>query len=116
MRVPESIAIDGNVTDAEFDCIYEVKNETGLEVKWFFNGDYHQIYQWVPGFGKKGSPMGMLKNHTDLLYVVTNDSDTEYRGFKITNISQELSGNYTCKISSDTDEASATKQMIIYCK
>ncbi|CAG9856121.1 unnamed protein product [Phyllotreta striolata] len=113
VRVPDSIPLDGNATTLDFDCAYEAIDEADLEVKWFYNGLTHQVYQWIPGYANRGA-LGLLKDRIDMDYAVTNDSATEFRGFRVTNVTRDLSGNYTCKISSDRGEAVATKQLIVY--
>lgn len=114
LTVPQSIPLNGTIDVIDLDCKFETINESGIEVKWFFNGDYDQIYQWVPGYNDSRTALGILKDRLDPKYKVTNNTETEYRGFRITDIVRELTGNYTCKISGDTDEVSLTKQMVIY--
>ncbi|XP_056631105.1 uncharacterized protein LOC130441438 isoform X1 [Diorhabda sublineata] len=114
LSVPKSIPLNGTIEIIDLDCKFQTVNESGIEVKWFFNGEYEQIYQWVPGYNDSRTAMGILKDRLDPKFKVTNNSDTEYRGFRITDIVRELTGNYTCKISGETDEASKTKQMVIY--
>ncbi|CAH1285798.1 unnamed protein product [Diabrotica balteata] len=114
MTVPQSISLNSSVDHADFDCNYEAVNESDIEVKWFFNGNVEQVYQWLPGYNTTGYGMNSLRDKLDIEYKVTNDSDTEYRGFRIKHIGRELTGNYTCKVSSETNEAYDTRQMVIY--
>lgn len=116
LDVPDSIEL-GKKEEIVLDCNFEMdKEEENLEIKWFFNGDLEQVYQWIPESGKPGFAMGLLKDRLDLSFKVTNDNSTMYRALKITNITQDLSGNYTCKVSTFTNEDTQTKQLIIYCE
>ncbi|XP_074027955.1 uncharacterized protein isoform X2 [Leptinotarsa decemlineata] len=112
VNLPESVEL-GSTNEIIMDCDFEANNETDLEVKWFYNGEIEQIYQWIPG-NHQGFGMNRLKNRLDLKYSVSNDTNTKYRALRITNITQDLSGNYTCKVSSFDSEDSRTKQLIIY--
>lgn len=116
LDVPDSIEL-GTTDEIILDCNYEADNdEESLEIKWFFNGDVEQVYQWIPESKKHGFGMGVLKDKLDLSYNVSNDPNTMYRALKIQNISHDLSGNYTCKVSSFNNEDTETKQLVIYCK
>ncbi|KAG5893657.1 hypothetical protein JTB14_028811 [Gonioctena quinquepunctata] len=112
LNVPNSIEF-GSTDEIIMDCDFEAVNETDLVLTWFFNGDIEQIYQWIPGTAQ-GYAMGRLKHRLDLTYSVSNDSNTRYRALRITNITQDLTGNYTCKVSSFNREDSKTEQLIIY--
>lgn len=116
LDVPGSIEL-GTKDEIVLDCDFEFdSDEESLEIKWFYNGDIEQVYQWIPDSKKHGFGMGLLKDRLDLSYIASNDSNTMYRALKIRNITQDLSGNYTCKISSYNNEVTETKQLIIYCK
>lgn len=115
LELPESIEL-GTVDEVVLDCIYDADNEESLEVKWFFNGDVEQVYQWIPESKKHGYGMGRLRDTLDLAYNASLDPNTMYRALKIRNITLDLSGNYTCKVSSFNTEDTKTKQLIIYCK
>lgn len=116
LDVPGSIEL-GSTDEIILDCNFETDtDEESLEIKWFFNGDVQQIYQWIPESKKHGFGMGPLKDRLDLNYNITDDAKTMYRALKIRNITQDLSGNYTCKVSSFNNEDTETKQLIIYCK
>lgn len=113
LKVPESIK-SGSTDEIVLDCNYEVSaDEHSVVVKWFYNGQVDQIYQWIPGYQKHGYPMGKLKDRIDINYHPDNETET-YRAIKIKNITPDLSGNYTCKVSSDLNEDYKTKQLIIY--
>ncbi|KAK9878011.1 hypothetical protein WA026_020223 [Henosepilachna vigintioctopunctata] len=113
LKIPASVE-NGTVTEIILDCDFIAEKETGIVVKWFYNGDKDQIYQWIPGQNKSGSPMGSLKNFIDEKYKASNNESTMYRALKLVNVSQELTGKYTCKVTGDSDESVQTRQMTIF--
>jgi hypothetical protein len=112
LDVPSSIR-HGDQTEVVLDCDFDSGGDTVTEIKWFLDGD-HQIYQWLPGYNKAGQALGKLKKNIDTSYQVTEDEKTMYRALHITDLSPELSGNYTCKVSGPMSEDVKTKRMIIY--
>lgn len=112
LDVPSSLEL-GTKDDLILDCIYEVQQEKGLEIKWFY--DKQQIYQWIPGISKPRG-LGKFSKRIDLEYKVTDDEDNMYRALRIKNLTLDLSGNYTCKVSSYFNEETETKKLIIYGK
>lgn len=99
------------------DCDYvATPDETNIVLKWFYNGEIQQIYQWIPESGSHGYASGKLKDNIDLGYKASNDKNFMYRALRIKDITPDMSGNYTCKVSSDENEVKETKQLIIYSK
>lgn len=99
-----------------FDCDYEVSNESGLEIKWFYMGEddtLQQIYQWIPDMDSRKS-IGYLAGRIDLQYKVGDDKYGMFRALRIRNVTHDLTGNYTCKVSSYNNESSITKRLTIY--
>ncbi|KAK9712226.1 hypothetical protein QE152_g24992 [Popillia japonica] len=104
----------GTANDVTLDCKYQIENKNdrnGLVVKWFFQQN-NLIYQWFPGKVPEVTPL--WKQNVDLNHKISNDPLTKYRALKIINISTDMSGEYTCKVSSYEDEASLTKMMVVY--
>lgn len=97
------------------DCDYDLENTSshGLVVKWFFNGN-EVTYQWIYGM----SPLAgeTASKYADLKYKASDDPYTEYRAIKLDKPGIELTGEYTCVISTFTDERIANATMIVYCK
>lgn len=113
LKVPDALE-SGTEQNVILDCDFEVTdNEPGLSVKWFYEGEVKQVYQWIPGLSKPQA-LGILKDNVDLEYKASSKNTTMYRALKIKNISPTLTGSYTCKVSSDNNEDVATKKMIIY--
>ncbi|XP_018564719.1 uncharacterized protein LOC108906059 isoform X2 [Anoplophora glabripennis] len=113
VRGPNSVEY-GSTEDVILDCDFEATDERDLEIKWFYNGNDQVIYQWIPDSNKPGYAMGQLKDHIDVQYVATNDSNTRYRALRIFDVNMNLTGNYTCKVSSYLSEDTKTKQLIVY--
>lgn len=98
------------------DCDYVVSNESGLEIKWFYVGEndtLQQIYQWIPDMDSRKS-IGYFADRIDLKYKVGDDKYGMFRALRIRNVTHDLTGNYTCKVSSYDNESSVTKRLTIY--
>ncbi|KAG6461988.1 hypothetical protein O3G_MSEX012983 [Manduca sexta] len=96
MRVPEAIQY-GTRDKVTLDCEYNTRNVTGLVVKWFYNDRSQQVYQWIPP--QKPQALGLLKDKLDLNFKVSNDPYTQQRALRIVQPVPELTGNYTCVVS-----------------
>lgn len=113
LRVPQTLE-SGSTQDVILDCDFEIKDDqTGLEVKWFYEGEIKQVYQWLPNISKPQA-LGILKDRLDLDYKVSSDKNKMYRAMKIKGVTPDLTGTYTCKVSTFENEDKATKKMIIY--
>lgn len=113
LRVPHTLE-SGSTQDVILDCDFEVQDDqNGLEVKWFYEGEVKQVYQWLPNISKPQA-LGILKDRLDLSYKVSSDKNKMYRALKIIDVTPDLTGTYTCKVSTFENEDKATKKMIIY--
>ncbi|KAG7196396.1 hypothetical protein KM043_015923 [Ampulex compressa] len=94
-------------TDKEHKCT----PSKGLVVKWYFNND-ELAYQWIMGMeprvGEHFSP------YVELGYKASLDPKTEYRAMKINGPKIDLTGDYTCVISTYADEQTANASMVVY--
>ncbi|XP_018313614.1 uncharacterized protein [Mycetomoellerius zeteki] len=95
------------------DCDYDLENtsSTGLVVKWFFNTN-QVVYQWI--YGRYPLADEPAAKYVDLTYKASNDPYTEYRAIKLNKPGVDLTGVYTCVISTYTDERTANASMIVY--
>ncbi|CAG9860474.1 unnamed protein product [Phyllotreta striolata] len=101
------------VEELILDCVYvmeEHERSDLLTVKWFFNHETNPIYQWIANYEPREN--GILKNRLDLQYSPI-DSPRCYRALKIKKVNVELTGNYTCVVSTLDGEDAKTKQMVI---
>ncbi|CAG5016828.1 unnamed protein product, partial [Parnassius apollo] len=95
------------------DCDYTYGNNTsGLVVKWFFRNKARPVYQWI--VSQKPQDMGILRGRVDLAYRASSDPLKMYRALRIVKPNTDVSGDYTCVVSTFMEEDSRTKQMIIF--
>lgn len=112
LSVPE---ITKQGRSAILDCDYSLdETDKGLVVKWFFNQEPNPVYQWIPGSKKAPQALGILKDKLRLDYQVSDNENTKHRALYITNPSAELSGEYTCVVSSFHNEDKQTKKMVVF--
>ncbi|KPJ01027.1 hypothetical protein RR46_05292 [Papilio xuthus] len=92
IRVPEVIEY-GTRDAVTLDCDYVTKNVTGLVVKWFYND--------------RSQPL-------DLTYKVSQNPYMKHRALRILQPGTELTGNYTCVVSTFLAEDEKTRPMTIF--
>jgi len=109
-----SVVVNGTTPLLVLDCEYELseRDKYGLVVKWYFNRNPFPTYQWTPN--SLPQDLGILKGRIDLNYQVSNDPFMKHRALAIRNPTVDLSGEYTCWISSFQSEAMARKNVTIY--
>lgn len=112
IKGPSSIE-SGSAQEVILDCDYVIENEKGVVVKWFYNGQVDQIYQWMIG-SDRSYRMGTLKEFIDPKFRISDDPSTMYRAIRLINVTHELSGSYTCKIGGYGDEKFRTKNLTIF--
>ncbi|OWR49012.1 hypothetical protein KGM_200755 [Danaus plexippus plexippus] len=111
IRVPEVLQY-GSKDAITLDCDYITNNVTGLVVKWFYMDRSQPIYQWIPP--QKPQALGILKNKLDLSYKISNNPYTRHRALRILSPGTELTGNYTCVVSTFLSEDERTRPMTIF--
>nr|XP_042911200.1 uncharacterized protein LOC107440475 [Parasteatoda tepidariorum] len=95
------------------DYIYN-ENDLRLVVKWFFQDNSEPVYQWIPALNLKHTS-GFLRNHLDLNFAVnTIDPYCKYRALRIVEPSIELSGKYTCVVTSLAGQDSKEQIMTVF--
>ncbi|CAH2076557.1 unnamed protein product, partial [Iphiclides podalirius] len=97
------------------DCQYNVdvmSPRVGLVMKWFFNGSSGLVYQWIPPM--RPQVIGLLKGKVDMNFKISDDPLQAYRAIKIRNPTTDLSGNYTCVVSTFLEEDRQTRTMLVY--
>ena len=115
LAVPSTV-LNGSVQSIVLDCVYVLENNTasGLVVKWYHNRSPAPIYQWIPGYPPQA--FGLLRGHVNLGHVISNDRQMRHRAIQLLRPRPELSGEFTCKVSTWSGLDTATKRMTIYCK
>ncbi|KAJ8725250.1 hypothetical protein PYW07_016208 [Mythimna separata] len=111
MRVPEVVQY-GVKDSVTLDCEFEADNVTGLVVKWFYTDRLQLVYQWIPPH--KPQALGILRNRVDLSHKVSDNPYTQHRAVHITSVVPELTGNYTCVVSTFMAEDEKTSPMTIF--
>ncbi|XP_032664048.1 uncharacterized protein LOC116840836 isoform X2 [Odontomachus brunneus] len=91
-------------------CVYEIDDkENGLVIKWFHEA--YQIYQWIPPMPPQD--IGVIKGLAE--YPVENLRDPNSRSvIRLKTVTIDMTGEYTCAISTFQDEASNSTKMIVY--
>eukprot|EP00095_Tigriopus_kingsejongensis_P006890 snap_masked-scaffold125_size330479-processed-gene-1.1 protein:Tk06890 transcript:snap_masked-scaffold125_size330479-processed-gene-1.1-mRNA-1 annotation:"hypothetical protein DAPPUDRAFT_238102" len=104
---------DHILLDCDFD--YEESEKYQLDIKWYFNNEPSPFMQWVPGQMKRPQLIGdKFRGHVDLNHSVDADAFKRHRALLLTHPSLELSGIYTCKVSTFLDEDVQHKKLTIY--
>ncbi|CAH1119374.1 unnamed protein product, partial [Phaedon cochleariae] len=109
LDVPEIIHFGHPVI---LDCDFTLEtNDQELVVKWFFNNTL--VYQWIPGTKKRPQVSGILKDRLNLEYVASRDANSVHRALHILKALPDLSGDYTCSVSTMQSEDIETKTMVV---
>lgn len=102
---------DSIVLDCEY--IYN-ENDIRLVVKWFFESNLEPVYQWIPELNRRHIS-GILKNRVDMDFSVnTGDAYSRFRALRIPKPSIELSGKYTCLVTSLAGQDSREQTMTVF--
>lgn len=113
IRVPKVVEHDTNST-AILDCDYDFMQDDirFVVVKWYFNDERNQVYQW--GLGLPPSDSGVLKGRTHLGHVASPDPLKKHRAISVSNPTIELTGDYICKVMTNQEVVTASAKMIVY--
>ncbi|KAG8196119.1 hypothetical protein JTE90_007855 [Oedothorax gibbosus] len=114
LSVPRWIQ-NGTEDSVVLDCDYAYnENDFRLVVKWFFQDNTEPVYQWIPALKKKHISE-TLKNRIDLNFSVTTKHEySRYRAIKILRPTTELSGKYTCVVTSFAGQDSKEQVMTVF--
>lgn len=113
LRVPE---VTRHGSAVVLDCDYtlnESADNSGLVIKWFLNNQTRPVYQWIPGT-KKPQGLGVLRDKLNLEYKASDDERTMHRALHIPETGAELTGEYTCVVSTFSEEDRMSKKMIVF--
>ncbi|RZC32231.1 hypothetical protein BDFB_006200 [Asbolus verrucosus] len=112
LQVPEIIK---HGTSVILDCDFTLEDtEDDLVVKWYFNNNKTPVYQWIPAMKPQG--LGVLKDRLNLEYVASVDVNSVHRALHILKAVPDLSGNYTCSVSTLQSEDMRSKSMLVFGK
>ncbi|TRY71882.1 hypothetical protein TCAL_08439 [Tigriopus californicus] len=111
IQVP-SMVLNGTLPYVILDCQYGL-NQTekdGLVLKWALNG--RTIYQWIPPTQPQG--LGALRGKINLDYDVSPNPFQRHRALYLYSPTTEMTGDYTCKVSTLQNEVTLSKKMVVY--
>lgn len=109
------VGVEDILLDCDFD--YDPLEKVQLDIKWYFEDEPTPFYQWVPDRMSKPQIIGdKFRNFIDLDHEIHSDSHKKHRALLIKKPTTQLSGLYTCKVSSFISEDVRRKRMIVYCK
>lgn len=108
---------NGTEESVVLDCEYTYnENDIRLVVKWFFENNLEPVYQWIPELNRRHTS-GVLKDRLDMDFVVsTADAYSRFRALRIPKPSTELSGKYTCLVTSLAGQDSREQIMTVFGK
>ena len=73
------------------------------------------IYQWVPpNLPQIISPL--FRDHLVPGFSISDDPLTRHRALNIGNVTTDLSGLYSCRVSSNKGDSFKSKQLTVFCK
>ncbi|CAK1540568.1 unnamed protein product [Leptosia nina] len=113
-RIDVPSAVELGTESIVLDCQYKTSSPrpAGLVMKWFFNGSSGLIYQWIPPL--RPQVIGLLKGKVDMNFRISDEPLQAYRAIKVLKPSTDLSGNYTCVVSTFIYEDRQTRSMVVY--
>ncbi|OQR72287.1 hypothetical protein BIW11_10482 [Tropilaelaps mercedesae] len=117
LSIPSSVE-NGTADSVVLDCIYSYSQEDQqLVVKWFFNQDPKPIYQWIPDLNKRSySSSSRFEGHINRQYAASQDWYTRYRALNILRPTTDMSGTYSCSVTSLQGQDTRAAAMIVYAR
>lgn len=112
LQVP-SVTEHGAPVTLDCDFTLEATDE-GLVVKWLFTKNNSLVYQWIPGPKSKPQDLGILRGRLNLDYKSGVDANSIHRALHILQPGPDLSGEYTCVVSTFQSEDKQTKSMLVF--
>ncbi|KRT85675.1 Immunoglobulin, partial [Oryctes borbonicus] len=109
LQVPEVIR---HGSPAVLDCDFSLEplGDDELVVKWYKNKTL--VYQWIPARRPVG--LGILKGRLNLAYAASEQNYSVHRALHILKSGPDLSGAYTCSVSTLKNEDERTKTMLVF--
>lgn len=111
VKVPTMVQ-NATLSHVILDCIYSLNHseKDGMILKWYFNGK--TIFQWIPPSKPKG--VGMMKGRINLDYEHSPDPYDRHRALYMYWPTTEMTGDYTCKVSTLQNDVTGTKRMTVF--
>jgi hypothetical protein len=114
LNVPSTYIIEPtNKSPLILDCEYNIdvdKEFHGFVLKWMFNNA--PMYQWIPPRPPK--QFSAFKNSVNVTYEASPDHSQKHRAVYISKPTWNLTGQYSCSVSTfkSSDKKSASLQII----
>ncbi|KYN40573.1 hypothetical protein ALC56_04882 [Trachymyrmex septentrionalis] len=104
------MAVRNGTGPVDLTCAYQIdENENGLVIKWFHEA--YQIYQWIPPIPPQD--IGIIEGIAE--YPAENlKNPYSCSMIRLKTVTINMTGEYTCTISTYQDEASNSTKMIVY--
>ena len=83
----------------------------GMVLKWYLNS---RTVFYISVDGHLPLILGAMRGRIYLDFEITSDPYTRHRALYIYNQTVEMSGEYTCKVSTLENEVSVTNRMVVY--
>ena len=114
LKFDPAVIENGSLSHIILDCPYTLDpgEEKSLVLKWYLNSHTLPLYQWIPPSPPQG--LGSMRHKLNLDYAVTTDPHQRHRALFILRPSIEMSGRYTCKVSTLENEEISSSNLIIY--
>ena len=116
LRIPAAVEVGSEnvVLDCNYD--YNITEEIGLEIKWYFNNEPAPFFQWIAGLADSVPQLidNRFQGKIDLNYTGGSSNYTRYRALLLHSPSLDMAGTYTCKVSSLESEAVEQADMLVY--
>ncbi|XP_066939244.1 uncharacterized protein [Macrobrachium rosenbergii] len=107
-----------NVVEADtepilLDCEYRVEEweSSGLVVKWYLDA-VHLVYQWIPPIQPQA--LGVLSGLVNTSYRASKEPWEAFRALYIPHPQPELSGRYSCVVSTFEDEDMRSADLLVW--
>ncbi|KAH7951486.1 hypothetical protein HPB52_009850 [Rhipicephalus sanguineus] len=99
------------------DCeyAYTERDDSQLVVKWFLNDDPKPIYQWIPELETRHVSQ-RLKGRLNTDFTVTANHFTKFRALNLLRPTTELSGRYSCHVTSHSSQDQKSQLMTVYAR
>ncbi|CAL4114817.1 unnamed protein product [Meganyctiphanes norvegica] len=118
LETPPEVLKTGSLETLTLDCPFVMEEKDipeHLTVQWMYNGYDVNIYQWIPITDTKPQSLGPFKDRVNLEYEISSDPMYKHRALSLLNPTTELTGIYTCRVSSfEDDDKYLNRRVIIY--
>ncbi|XP_065291533.1 uncharacterized protein [Dermacentor albipictus] len=104
---------DSVLLDCEY--AYTERDDSQLVVKWFLNDDPKPIYQWIPELETRHVSQ-RLKGRLNTDFTVTANHFTKFRALNLLRPTTELSGRYSCHVTSHNSQDQKSQLMTVYAR